>query len=136
MADKALFMPTRHMHRMFRAIDRALYDGDFERNNRRAYEEHNARVKAIVAPERLLVYHPGDGWEPLCKFLGRPVPEDDFFNTNSGAEFNKMTKSMHCMLAMAQLKRVTDVLAYASLAGTVFGAVLRRFPGVRRMIGW
>ncbi|MBV1838888.1 hypothetical protein KUA11_17060, partial [Acetobacter estunensis] len=105
-------MPTRYMHRMFRAIDRALYDGDFERNNKRAYEEHNARVKALVAPERLLVYHPGDGWEPLCKFLGRPVPEEGgFFNVNSGAEFNRMTREMNRVLVMAQVKRALSAMA-------------------------
>ena len=38
------------------------------------YRAHNAAVKALVPKEKLLIYKIGDGWEPLCKFLGKPVP--------------------------------------------------------------
>ncbi|KAJ0304774.1 hypothetical protein COL516b_005550 [Colletotrichum fioriniae] len=44
------------------------------------FREHSERVKAHVAPERLLVYRVGeDGWEPLCKFLEKDVPKDKAF---------------------------------------------------------
>ena len=39
------------------------------------YEAHNAKVKATIPPENLLVWNLKDGWEPLCKFLGKPVPD-------------------------------------------------------------
>jgi hypothetical protein len=51
------------------------------------FEAHNARVKREIAPERLLVYRPGDGWEPLCKFLGVPVPETPYPRVNTTEEF-------------------------------------------------
>lgn len=35
------------------------------------FEEH---VKTVVPAERLLVYRVGEGWEPLCTFLGMEVP--------------------------------------------------------------
>lgn len=38
------------------------------------YRAHNAAVKALVPKEKLLIYRIGDGWEPLCKFLGKPIP--------------------------------------------------------------
>ena len=38
---------------------------------KRAYEEHNAAVRADVDPARLVEWQPGDGWEPLCAALGR-----------------------------------------------------------------
>ena len=38
-------------------------------------------------PERLLVYEVGSGWEPLCKFLGVPVPAGPHPSENSRAEF-------------------------------------------------
>ena len=38
------------------------------------YKAHNAAVKALVPKERLLIYRIGDGWEPICKFLGKPIP--------------------------------------------------------------
>jgi hypothetical protein len=38
-----------------------------------------------VPASRLLVYRPGDGWEPLCRFLGAPVPAEDFPQLNDTA---------------------------------------------------
>jgi hypothetical protein len=39
------------------------------------------------AADRLLVYKLGDGWEPLCKFLNKPVPANPFPKNNSSDEF-------------------------------------------------
>jgi hypothetical protein len=35
----------------------------------------------------LLVYEAGQGWAPLCKFLGVPVPTDPFPQVNTREEF-------------------------------------------------
>ena len=53
----------------------------------KVFEEHNALVQATIPPERLLVYRPGDGWEPLCQFLEVDVPSEPYPNTNSTEEF-------------------------------------------------
>jgi hypothetical protein len=51
-------------------------------------------VKAAIPAERLLVHSAKDGWEPLCAFLGVPVPEGDYPRTNSKEEFfQHMTRS-------------------------------------------
>jgi hypothetical protein len=47
-----------------------------------ALEAHNAAVIAAVEPQRLLVYDVADGWEPLCAFLGVPVPAEAFPHVN------------------------------------------------------
>ena len=36
--------------------------------------------------ERLLVFHPKEGWEPLCDSLGAPVPDIAFPKVNSRDE--------------------------------------------------
>lgn len=51
------------------------------------FEANTAAVTAAIAPERLLVYRPGDGWEPLCGFLGVPVPDALYPHTNRTEEF-------------------------------------------------
>jgi hypothetical protein len=56
----------------------------------RAYEEHNALVRATVPRERLVDWQPGDGWEPICAALGVPVPDSPFPHTNSKDEFRAM----------------------------------------------
>lgn len=50
----------------------------------RGYIEYNERIKRICPKERLLVWHPRDGWEPLCRHLGKDVPEGDFPKINEG----------------------------------------------------
>ena len=56
-----------------------------------AYESHNARVRAMVPADRLVEWHPGDGWEPLCRSLSVPVPPDPFPHVNTTSEFRSLT---------------------------------------------
>jgi len=49
---------------------------------RSQYRKHNLYVKTHCPADRLLIYKLGDGWEPLCKFLGKPVPEKEFPHCN------------------------------------------------------
>jgi len=51
------------------------------------YLRHNEAVKREVPPERLLIYDTPQGWEPLCEFLGVPVPDAPFPKTNTTEEF-------------------------------------------------
>ncbi|KAK4497712.1 hypothetical protein PRZ48_010365 [Zasmidium cellare] len=58
-----------------------LYNGEALK---RGYLEHNQHIKDIVPKENLLTYRPGDGWEPLCRFLGKDVPDTPFPKANAG----------------------------------------------------
>lgn len=51
------------------------------------YQAHNARVREVIPPERLLVYRVSEGWAPLCAFLGVPVPEGPMPKVNITEEF-------------------------------------------------
>ena len=44
-------------------------------NAREVYQEHYRRIREAAPKEKLLEYRLGDGWEPLCKFLGKNIPE-------------------------------------------------------------
>ncbi|MDH3740546.1 MAG: sulfotransferase family protein [Hyphomicrobiales bacterium] len=57
------------------------------------YERNTADVLAAFPPERLLTYTVGDGWEPLCAFLGKPVPDTSFPRTNSTEQFQEIFTS-------------------------------------------
>lgn len=54
------------------------------------YEAHNEAVIRTIPAERLLVYQAGAGWEPLCAFLGCPVPDEPYPKANNGDEFQDM----------------------------------------------
>ena len=55
-----------------------------------AYERHNAAVRKAVPRDLLVEWRPADGWDPLCRALGVPVPDDPFPVTNTTAEFRAM----------------------------------------------
>ena len=52
-----------------------------------AYERHNAEVKRMVPAERLLEWSAPEGWEPICRALGLPVPEIPFPWSNKRSEW-------------------------------------------------
>jgi len=53
------------------------------------YERHNEEVRRSIPADRLLVYNVEEGWEPLCKFLGVPIPAEEFPKTNTTDDFRK-----------------------------------------------
>lgn len=68
-------------------------DQTFSRNYDKAhilkvYNDHNETVRRTIPPERLLEYDVSQGWEPLCRFLGVPVPDVEFPRTNSREDFH------------------------------------------------
>ena len=50
-------------------------------------ERWNEKVKETVPAERLLVWDPKDGWEPLCAFLEVDVPEAPLPHLNETVSF-------------------------------------------------
>jgi len=52
-----------------------------------AFVEHNEEVKRTVPADRLLVWEVKDGWEPLCEFLGVPVPSEPMPHANDRDTF-------------------------------------------------
>jgi hypothetical protein len=55
-----------------------------------AFERHNDHVRATAPPDRLLEWHPGDGWEPICRALGVDVPDEPFPHVNTTEDFRAM----------------------------------------------
>jgi sulfotransferase family protein len=51
------------------------------------FERHTVEVIRTIPPERLLIFEASQGWEPLCKFLGVPVPPTPYPSENTREEF-------------------------------------------------
>ncbi|XXH02667.1 hypothetical protein Hte_009049 [Hypoxylon texense] len=45
-------------------------------------EAHNEKVRSLVPKSQLLEMELSEGWEPLCRFLGVPVPDEAFPRAN------------------------------------------------------
>ncbi|MEP3276255.1 MAG: sulfotransferase family protein [Stappiaceae bacterium] len=54
------------------------------------YEKNIADVQSAFGPDRLLTYTIGDGWEPLCRFLGKQIPDEPYPHSNSTKDFTKI----------------------------------------------
>jgi hypothetical protein len=59
-----------------------------------ALKENTARAMREVPAERLLVWQASDGWEPICKALGVPVPAEPFPRTNTSEEWRAREAAM------------------------------------------
>jgi hypothetical protein len=74
-------------------VDAVVWEGTFGgRFEDRAhaiatFERHNEEVRRGVPAERLLVYEVGQGWGPLCAFLGVPEPDEPFPHLNDAVSF-------------------------------------------------
>ena len=88
------------MRRFTRMPDALIWKGTFKgRFEDKAFaldvfRRHLEEVKQYVPADRLLVYEVKEGWEPLCRFLGVPVPKDTPFpRLNDTAEFQNNVRA-------------------------------------------
>lgn len=61
---------------------------------RHSYITHYSHVRHVVPKERLLEFESKDGWGPLCEFLGKPVPGEEYPRVNDAAS----TVRLHAFL--------------------------------------
>jgi hypothetical protein len=73
-------------------------------------------VKRTVPKDQLLVFNVKEGWEPLCKFLGVPVPQTPFPRVNDTAQFNARID------AICRMNWILGGTAAAVAAGIGYGA--------------
>lgn len=71
---------------VFELVLRDWTGGDWRSRQklREAFDQHNAHIRSIVPEESLLEWEPSHGWQPLCDFLDKPVPEEPFPYANKG----------------------------------------------------
>lgn len=88
-------------------VERPLFDDrlDDRAHMTAVFTEHIERVRAAFPPDRLLTYRVADGWQPLCSFLGKPVPDQPFPRDNSSADFRRTTAPHFARLVYGPLLR-------------------------------
>ena len=80
---------------VFMYNDKLIWRGQFQSKFEdkawaiQVYYDHIEQVKKKVPNEKLLIFEVKSGWEPLCQFLDRPIPDSPFPQSNSQAEFNR-----------------------------------------------
>lgn len=90
---------------MFRTYFKADTKEKLMKNARPVYREHNVMVRRMVDKERLLEFKLQDGWEPLCKFLGKPIPDAEFPRLNNSVV---MKEKIGILIKASALKLLKD----------------------------
>lgn len=60
-----------------------------EEKTKKFFIDHIEEVKRHVPAARLLVLELGEGWDRLCSFLGKDVPDTPYPSTNATKDWNK-----------------------------------------------
>jgi Sulfotransferase domain len=104
-------------------------------NARQAFKDHYARIRNAAPKDRLLEYKLGSGWEPLCKFLGKPIPDAEFPKLNESELFREMADVVN----MKCLERSLANLGFALVAViiTVFTVLsAATYISTDKHLGW
>jgi len=61
------------------------------------FDDWNKSVIDYVPKEKLLIYHPKEGWEPLCEFLNVKVPSIPYPHLNKTKNMGHMSRFINTM---------------------------------------
>ncbi|PVH94894.1 hypothetical protein DM02DRAFT_618274 [Periconia macrospinosa] len=51
----------------------------------KTYLDHYAHVRSVVPPSKLLEFESQQGWTPLCEFLSKEIPDEEYPRINDSA---------------------------------------------------
>ena len=71
------------------------------------FEKYGAEVRAAIPADRLLEFEAKDGWEPLCAFLGVPVPDTAFPHVNDRETMLRMAEEGLADASFADVQALT-----------------------------
>ncbi|KAA0187836.1 Sulfotransferase family protein [Fasciolopsis buskii] len=87
-----LMFPAGFPHMLDQTLSLSLgQDVDFDDDEQmiRGFIRWNEEVTRVVPADRLLVFRVKDGWEPLCQFLNKPIPQEPFPHVNDRGEMQR-----------------------------------------------
>ena len=97
---------------------------DARRKSKAKYRQHYELVRSITPKDRLLEYKLSDGWEPLCEFLEKPVPDQPFPHLN---EKKWLDEKVQLVLSHGLKRFAWKVFLYflapLTLAGLIYSAM-------------
>ncbi|KXH47567.1 hypothetical protein CNYM01_11912 [Colletotrichum nymphaeae SA-01] len=74
------------------------------------YRNHYATIRRETPPDRLLNYNLKDGWDPLCAFLGKPIPGVPFPHVNDHEAYHEKLQIIIRKGAVAFARKATWVV--------------------------
>ncbi|KAE8443711.1 hypothetical protein EG329_001483 [Mollisiaceae sp. DMI_Dod_QoI] len=99
-------------------------EAEMRANARKGFQGHNSNVRKLVPKEKLLEYRLGSGWGPLCEFLGKEVPKEEFPKVNESDIFKD---KVHIIRKRSLIASATNVLLVFSSVAAAGCAVWWQF---------
>ena len=90
-----------------------------EDHTKKVYVSLHEEVRRIVPKDRLLEFQLKQGWEPLCKFLGKDVPDTPFPRVNESTEFGER---MGAVVKLAMIRVAKQYLLIVGAVAAIGGA--------------
>ncbi|PGH09220.1 hypothetical protein AJ79_05749 [Helicocarpus griseus UAMH5409] len=104
-----------------------FFKGDFPNKGKQVYLNHVEEVRSLVPPERLLEYKIGEGWGPLCEFLGEEIPDTPFPRGNDMQGFVERCQTRNRRQMMNAGLQAVVMGGSMIAAGLAVAAVCKRF---------
>ena len=121
------------MREGFRVVDDVIWEGTFggrfadREHALRVFADHIREVQETVSADRLLVFEVKQGWEPLCAFLGVPVPEaEPFPHVNDAESFRKRIEERFARTLLPMALTVALAAGLAALGWAAWRSRRRR----------
>uniref|UniRef100_H2ZE83 Sulfotransferase n=1 Tax=Ciona savignyi TaxID=51511 RepID=H2ZE83_CIOSA len=119
------------MYSFFKNLNRVVYGHNSSRPRmnlsvsnemllRQIYKKHNAYVLKAAPKDKLLVYNVKEGWEPICKFLGKPIPNKPFPHKNKSASLYDEMMAENPIAKQGFVQLSYTLLVFAVIAALCF----------------
>ena len=124
----------RQLDKMVAAMSVHIGIGTIEEPRRPRWDDREKVIKAYIRnseeartlyPNRTLIFDVRQGWEPLCQFLGKDVPEMPFPHLNTRAEFHKMNRGLFAVIVVPPLLILMAFIAFIKLRSSKSKAVAK-----------
>jgi hypothetical protein len=86
----------------------------------RMYQEHNEMVRELAKGREFLKYNVKEGWGPLCKFLGKPVPDIPFPSLNDSEAYASRLRMLRLFVATGYVINLAKWMAVPALAAAMY----------------
>ena len=104
-----------------------IHDAEYVKKR---YLDFHEEVRQLVPEHRRLEYHLGDGWEPLCKFLGKEVPKTEFPFINESKEFGERVALIERQAFYRVIRRFAPIAGVLTLVSSFYFGLLPRWQGL------
>jgi hypothetical protein len=84
------------------------------------HRRHNEPVRSLMPKERMLLFDLASGWQPLCTFLGKKIPEAPFPYVNDVAETKRRSTFIVRKAMLRSLRKLTFVTGPIAVAAYLF----------------